>query len=687
MKSEVIQNEGTTEDVETDEFMANVFKDLVHDFDKAKDAKVEIDKLINEWNDLYYGDLYNSNGDLVKSATNKSSITMKEVAKQIEWQKPNITEPFTSTVTPIRILDRKDSKRARVLEKWANHEFTAEFDREEFVDQLADVVLREGTGWVETSWETRIENEKTIIPNITMDEVLANEQDPDDLEQHDNGTYTATYNNKVMTINNPDSNVCRNEHVFPDPSARTEKEMRFMAKIELMTISELKNISWLDKKKLEQLEKAVTSEEREDTGLGMQRNTDALRYGKSSKYEPNDVPRKHIRIVKYFGYYDLDGDGIAEPIMSMWAERKKICLGIEENPMPDKQIPFDRAVYSARPFSLWGNPPAFFLGENQNAKNGIVRGMFDNMSLANNGQKFMQRGAVDYVNFKRMNNGERYIFVNKKDAIQDGSFNQLPSSIFNVLQMLTKENEDLMGVSSGAANSPAVNTTEDQKQLTMSQQRMSALVRNFGNLISKMIQKWITMGEVFLTDEQILELFQQEEEVDINVFNIAKKSKVTVVVGTEVNKNMKLQQYNMLMQQSNALEGELPPGSLKMMVAEMYELFDMHDEATKLRLFVPQPSPEQQAMQKMEMQKVQLEMQKLQTEIGVMQKDVEARYMNAQARMMEANANYGYKGAQTREKDAKAQSHRVDTAMKPVQIENEVMKTNTDAMNKNTNKE
>ena len=48
----------------------------------------------------------------------------------------------------------------------------------------------------------------------------------------------------------------------------------------------------------------------------------------------------------------------------------------------------------------------------------MVRGIFDNMSLANNGQKFMQRGAVDYINFKRLNNGERYIVVNKPDAIK-----------------------------------------------------------------------------------------------------------------------------------------------------------------------------------------------------------------------------------------------------------------------------
>ena len=77
---------------------------------------------------------------------------------------------------------------------------------------------------------------------------------------------------------------------------------------------------------------------------------------------------KHIRIVCYWGYYDLNEDGIPEPIIAYWPEKYNINLGIEENPMPDKAIPFDRSVYSARPFSLWGNALAFFLGDNQKAK-------------------------------------------------------------------------------------------------------------------------------------------------------------------------------------------------------------------------------------------------------------------------------------------------------------------------------
>jgi len=125
--------------------------------------------------------------------------------------------------------------------------------------------------------------------------------------------------------------------------------------------------------------------------------------------------------------------------------------------------------------------------------------------------------------------------------------------------MLTKESEDLSGVSSGgpALSNEHVGKDGQQAQLTMSQQRMAAMVRNISNLVRKMIGKWITMAEVFLSDEQILALFDESEEADINAFTISKKAKVKVSIGTEINRNMKLQQYNMLMQQAKVLEGEL----------------------------------------------------------------------------------------------------------------------------------
>ena len=81
--------------------------------------------------------------------------------------------------------------------------------------------------------------------------------------------------------------------------------------------------------------------------------------------------------------------------------------------------------------------------------------------------------------------------------------------------MFTKESEDLAGVSSGgpALSNEHVGKDGQQAQLTMSQQRMAAMVRNLSNLLRKMISKWLTMGEVFLTDEQISKCFQKKNKL------------------------------------------------------------------------------------------------------------------------------------------------------------------------------
>jgi len=90
------------EEESQEERESEIFDNLRYDYKKAKEAKTIIDNLITEWSDLYDGKkLGNENPQ-------KSQIVMKEVAKQIEWQKPALMEPFTSTSNPIRIKTGKN---------------------------------------------------------------------------------------------------------------------------------------------------------------------------------------------------------------------------------------------------------------------------------------------------------------------------------------------------------------------------------------------------------------------------------------------------------------------------------------------------------------------------------------------------------------------------------------------------
>ena len=624
------------------------------DLKNAKKSKVQIDKLIVEWNDTYEG---KPSG---KIPANRSKLVMKETAKQIEWQKPNITEPFVSTQNPIRITGA-DQSRARIMQKNGNMQFTGDFDRETFMNQVTDVLLREGTVWVKSSWIREEEPSVEKYSGITMERILQIGETPTTIEQVSDTTFDVEFARKVMKVNRADSEVLRNENCFPDPSARTKKELDFFMLRRYETVDSLRATGLYDDRILEKLQ--GESEQNTDSSLGNQRNQDDKDYGVDPEYRKANS--KKIAIIEYWGLSDLSNDKRPVKMMAEWAEKEEINLRLEANYMPDNEMPFDVAVYSSRPFSIWGNALAFFIGDSQKVKSGLMRGIMDNLSNANNGQTFALRGSMDYVNFKRWRNGERHIIVNKHptEALHEGNFNNLPPSVFNVIQMVDNEIEKLSGVQAGgqALSNSDVAKDDSDAQLTMAQQRMAGTVRNVSNLISKMIKKWVVMAEHWLDDEQIEMMFTESEKMDINVFRDSGKTLVKLKVGTEVTRNAQVQQLNMLMQQSKTLESTMPEGELNSLVADMYELFDRYEDAEKLRNFEPQPPSEQELLVQ------NLGTEKMALENAVLQAEINKLNAEAQNFMADAQATIKYKEAQTTEKYAKAESHKVDNSLKPVQ--------------------
>lgn len=665
------------DELEEEEEYSKAFKDLKHDYKQAKQAKSEIDQLISGWNDAYYG------LGLPKVTKNGSSLVRREVAKQIEWMKANMTEPFTSTNHPVRVNSIKGQNQARIMQKYANNEFVNNFDRETFMSQLVDVLLREGTAWTRTGWDFREKVIEENITSITMPELLERQQkgqEPFTItknEQKDGQpeTFNVRYKRFTDLCNKATAEVCRNEHILPDPSARDDNDLRFLFHERLETISSLKESGLYDKDDLDKLESSL-DDEREESTLGSARNSEAQAYGYKQDYKTKDKARRKIKIVEYWGFYDLDGDGIAEPIVATWAEKEDVNLRIEENPMPSKAIPFQRAVYSARPFSLWGNALAYFIEDNQKAVTGISRGILDNMSGANNGQKFIKRGGLDYINFKRMRDGERHIMTNKdpREIIQDGGYNVLPASVFNTMEMFVNESRELSGMSGGMSlNKNSLNKDDNgDMQLTMAQQKMAGAVRNIGNLISKIVFEWINMAGDFLNPEQIEDLFQNSEKTDYYLFREAKTSKVSCKVGTEVTRSMRLKQINLLMQQSKILGEKAPPGTIEALTAEMFELFDKYDEAEAIRTYVPQPSPEQQMMQQLAILKEQLEVEKLKIEIANLQTESQLNQTKSVSQMAIAKTTLAHKESQINQNNAETQKLNVETALLPATTEADI---------------
>ena len=640
-----------------------IFKELKEDYEKAKSSKVEIDKLITEWNDLYYGKS--------KDNTNKK-LLMKEVAKMIEYQKPNITEPFLSTTSPMKVPYAGNMGTVTEVENYINGVFMGDLNREEFINDLVDILLREGTVWTRTGW-VRDEKIKLVSKLMPMSEILKMDKEPENINQIDEDLFEVTNPELVVSRNHPNSRVCRNENIFPDPTARQEKEMNFIIEKRYVTYYDLVKMKVYSKSKLDILKSKIINgaSSHFDKGvLEQARDDDSVQMGSDTTKGTDTLNRKKIQLIEYWGYYDLKNNGERTSMVASWIYEHDFLLEIAENPMPSKELPYRRAVYSSRPFSLWGNSLAFFLGENQNVKNGIIRGTLDSLALANNGQKFVMRGALDYVNFQRLKNKERYVMVNKPDGIMDGKYNQIPGSVFNILEMVNQESSQLAGVDGSPAISKSNIAKDGQQQMTMSQQKMVSIVRAVSGLLGRNAKEWLMMSEVFLDDEQIIELFsndniQENDRADINAFRNSEKTRVVVTVGTDVSKQQELQQLNMLMQQAKVLGEQLPEGHINSLVARMYDLFDMKDKANELRNYKPEPSEAQQMMQQMQMQQAQLELMKLQKEIAKIESETIKNQASAQGTMIDSQAGAQYKAAQGAEKMAKTEAHKVDSALKP----------------------
>ena len=633
-----------------DKTRKNIFENIKYDYKMAFNAKTTIDKLITEWNDAYEGKKY---GNEMKT---RSSIVMRDVAKQIEWQKPNITEPFTASSNPISTdpLNPKSVKPSKIAAAYLNNEFVSNFNRYKFMSDVADVFAREGTVWVRTSWEFEEVDEERHLSNVSIKKIMSIPDEPVEIERNEDGSFDATYRRPKVVKNKPSVEVCRNEHIFPDPGADNKDNMTFICYRFEETIAGLYEAGVYDDDAIKKLEGAV-NREYGDTGLGATRDADLQDYGRDDTYQSKNFMNQRVTIVEYWGYADLKDNGSNMPIVSAWSSKHDVLLRLEDNPLPGKRIPFHSAPYASKPFSMWGNSLAYFISDNQKIRTGIMRGVIDNMSLANNGQKFMQRGALDYVNYKRMRNGERYIQTNldPKTSITDGSFNQLPQSTFSVMQMVSEETKDLSGINQGQ---PALDTVAQTKtasgahtQTTMSQQRMADSVRNLSSMMQGVFSDWLAYAKDFIEPDQMMQMFG--EYINIEKDDLNGDYNVAIKVSTEMNTQTQISQLNLMLQQAQALGAGAPPGAINKLTAEMMDLFDKPALAKEFREYVPQPDPVAQQMQ-------QLEMQKLQAEIQVM-------VMKAQAEVM-------YKKAQSTEKVTKSGNHSMETNLAPQKLASDV---------------
>lgn len=523
----------------------------------------------------------------------KSAIVSRDIKKQLEWMLPSLADPFLSTVDVIKCspITYEDVASARQNELLLNTQFCRKFPRYNFIMKALRVLATEGTVIVQTGWDYEDEETEVKVEVVETDDMGVE--------------YIASKIDTITKVkrNQPTAIVCRNEDIFIDPTCMDDMEKcQFVVHRYETDISTLKA---------------------DGRYKNLDKIPDLTNGGRDGDFVPEDLTnfrfkdkaRKKLLIHEYWGNYDVNGDGIVEPIVCAWI--KDTIIRLETNPYPDNKPPFIVVPFNAIPFQLFGEALAENIGDNQKVKTAITRGLIDNMAKSNNGQIGLRKAALDPTNRKRFLNGDNFEYNGTPADFWQGNYNQIPSSAFDMMQLMNNEIESQTGVKSfsGGINGASLggSATGARGALDATATRRLNLVRNVSeNLIKPLMRKWMAYNSEFLEEEEIIRV-TNEEYVPIRRDDLDGKVDVEIEIATAEDNASKAQELSFLLQTMGPNQDfEIN----KMIMVEIARLTKMPDLAKRLESFKPEPDPMQEQLKQLELQRAQMEIEKLKADIA-----------------------------------------------------------------------
>ena len=594
--------------------------DLKQDYQDAKPSFDTQKTKIATWLDNLH-----VRGKAVITSANGSKIVPKLIRKQAEWRYPALSEPFLSTddvfnVKPVTWEDRKAAQQNQLV---LNHQFNNQIDKTRFIDDYTRAAVDEGTVIVRVGWEFEEEKYMEDVPVVEyrvnpelgpMHEQLAQmEQEspsqyatdvPDELKQaHDltkeNGVPIEAVitgykqEEKIRTVfNRPTVEVCDYRNVVIDPTCMGDvTKARFAIYSFESSLSELKKDG-----KYKNLE-AINIE-----GNSVLGTPDHAGPDNAHNFNFNDKARKKFVVYEYWGYWDIDGTGLVKPIVAAWVGDTLIRL--QENPFPDKAIPFVVAQYLPVRRSIYGEPDGALLEDNQRITGAVTRGMIDIMGKSANGQTGIRKDMMDTTNRRKFDKGQDYEFnvnVDPRQGVFMHTYPEIPNSAQFMLQLQNMEAESLTGVKSfsqgisGAALGDVAAGVRGA--LDASSKRELGILRRLSNGIVQVGRKIISMNSEFLSEEEVVRI-SNEEFVTVRRDDLAGSFDLKLSISTAEEDNNKATELSFMLQTIGPNED---PDIRRMVMADIARLRKMPDLAKKLENYQPKPDPMQQKMQELEM--------------------------------------------------------------------------------------
>ncbi len=605
--------------------------DLKQDYEDARSSHTAHVSKVNTWLD----NLNITGKAKIAKRTGRSSIVPKLIRKQAEWRYASLSEPFLSTddifnTEPITAEDKNAAIQNGLV---LNNQFNTKIQKIKFIDEYIRTAVDEGTVVVRVGWDYQEEVNEVEVPvfkvvpiknPILAQEMLNVGQDP--VEKIQVGI---KLEDKIKVLRNcPTVDICDYNNLIIDPTCEGDLE-------------KAKFIIYGFETSLADLEKE-----------GKYKNLDKININNSSilaeadfeskdtsSFNFKDEPRKKIVAYEYWGYWDINKDGLVKSFVATWVGDTMIRL--EENPFPDEKLPFISAQYLPVRKNIYGEPDGELLEDNQKVVGAVTRGMIDIMGRSANGQMAIRKDALDVTNKRKFDNGLDYEFnanVDPRQAFYMHTFPEIPRSAEFMLNQQTAEADSMSGIksfSSGITGQAlGATATGVRSALDATSKRELGILRRMAEGIKQIGRKIVSMNAVFLSEEEVIRI-TNEEFVTVRRDDLEGNFDLNLTISTAEADNEKASELSFMLQ---TMGNNQDPGITKLIQVDIARLRKMPVLAAKLEAYEPQPDPIAQ-------EKAMLEVELLKAQI-----------FNEQAKGMENQVDVGLKTAKTQTELAKGRN-------------------------------
>lgn len=615
-------------DIEVDWSNPPTLMDLKNDLEEATPYHSTQVTKIEEWLDNL-----NVRGKAKpKTQKGRSEVQPKLIRKQAEWRYAALSEPFLSTDDLFEVNPRtwEDVLAAQQNALVLNHQFNVRINKQQFIDDYVRTAVDEGTVIVRVGWqyeeEEFLEEEPVVelVPRPEMAQLFeelnflkqTNPNEyfsmvPDELQRaHDayleeGVAYEPILTGEVQSVpstrvkkNCPTLEVVDYHNAYMDPTCQgdTSKASFFVYSFEASK-------SQLEKDGRYQNLNKINLEANTIVG-----DPDHAASTDASNFNFRDEPRKKFVVYEYWGYWDIDGSGVVKPIVASWVGNTLIRL--EENPFPDKSIPFVVIPYLPVRKENYGEPDGALLEDNQKILGAVTRGMIDIMGRSANGQTGMRKDMLDATNKRKFERGMDYEFnqhVDPNQGVHMHTFPEIPQSAQFMLLQQSQEAESLTGVKafSGGITGDSLGETATGARgaLDAASKRELGILRRLANGMVQIGRKIIAMNGVFLSEEEVVRI-TNEQFVTVRREELQGEFDLRLTISTAEEDNQKAQEASFMLQ---TMGNNVDFNITKKILGKIFRLRKMPDLAKDIESYEPQPDPMQQQLQQLEMLKLQAE--------------------------------------------------------------------------------